>query len=501
MQQSFGVLNTIVLVVYLCAMVLVGVYFSKRSSGSQDEYFKAGGRVPAWAAGFSIWATTLSAITFMATPAKAFSGNWIFAAGNLAILAVAPIVLIYFVPFFRNLNVTTAYEYLEKRFDVKIRTLSSLIFILFHIFRVAIVIYLPTLAICAVSDLNPYIVSIVIGILCIIYTFLGGIEGVIWSDVIQGIILLCGAIFIILFAFNLMDWQVGSVISAAADQGKFLTKSDFSFSLVADTVPLVFIGAIFTNLYQYIGSQDVVQRYQSTASIEEVKKSLIMNCKLAFATIFLFYGMGTILYMYYTTTGAGLLPSDMIGDQLVPYFILTEMPAGIAGLIIAAIFAASQSTISSSLNSISACFTIDIYNRLFGNQDDAKGVRFAKLVIIICGILGTIIGLYFIKAGQSGMLDLFQQVLGTLGGPVVGIFILGVFSERTSARAALIGLIVSGFFVFWLQSQGLAAYIYAISSVFSSSVVAYSLSFIWPNQKEITGLTYKTLKRGEQNEI
>ncbi len=495
MEQSFGLLNSIVLVGYLAAMVLIGIYFSKKSNGSQDEYFKAGGRVPAWAAGFSIWATTLSAITFMATPAKAFSGNWVFAAGNLAILAVAPIVVIYFVPFFRNLNVTTAYEYLEYRFDVRLRTASSLIFILFHIFRVAIVIYLPTLAICAVSSLNPYVVSVLIGILCIIYTFLGGLEGVIWSDVIQGFILLFGGIFIILFAFGLMDWKVIEVIKSAGEQGKFFTAQDFSFSLVADTVPLVFIGAIFSNLYQYIGSQDVVQRYQATSSTKEVKKSLMMNCKLAFVTIFLFYGMGTILYMYYTTTGAGLLPEEMIGDQLVPFFILTEMPAGIAGLIIAAIFAASQSTISSSLNSISACFTVDIYNRLFGNKDDAKGVLFAKGVIIICGILGTILGLYFIKAGQSGLLDLFQQVLGTLGGPVVGIFILGVFSERTSATAAFIGLIISGIIVFALQSAPLATYIYAITSVFSSTVIAYGLSFIWPNKKDINGLTYKTLEK------
>lgn len=495
MDQSFGLLNSIVLVVYLGAMVLVGVYFSKKSNGSQDDYFKAGGRVPAWAAGFSIWATTLSAITFMATPAKAFSGNWVFAAGNLAILAVAPIVLIYFVPFFRNLNVTTAYEYLEQRFDVRLRTASSLIFILFHIFRVAIVIYLPTLAICAVSSLNPYLVSVIIGILCIIYTFLGGIEGVIWSDVIQGFILLCGAIFIILFAVNLMDWHVVSIVKDAATQGKFLTTDDFSFSLVADTVPLVFIGAIFTNLYQYIGSQDVVQRYQATSSTEEVKKSLIMNCKLAFVTIFLFYGMGTVLYMYYSTTGSGLLPQEMIGDQLVPYFVLTEMPAGVAGLIIAAIFAASQSTISSSLNSISACFTVDIYNRLFGNTDDAKAVYFAKVVIIVCGILGTVVGLYFINAGQSGLLDLFQQVLGTLGGPVVGIFILGVFSQRTSGTAAFIGLLVSGVLVFWLQSVEMASYIYAIASVFSSTAIAFGLSFIWPNKKDIDGLTYKTLKK------
>lgn len=492
-MQEFGMLNSLVLVVYLLAMLGIGFYFSKSSGNSQDDYFKAGGRVPGWAAGFSIWATTLSAITFMSTPAKAFSTNWVFAVGNLAILAVAPIVVIYFIPFFRSLDVTTAYEYLEQRFDVRLRVASSLIFMLFHIFRIAIVIYLPTLAICAVTNFNPYIVSIIIGILCIIYTFLGGLEGVIWSDVIQGIILLVGSILIIIWAFALMDWQVVDVVKDAANQGKFFTSEDFSFSLIRDTVPLVFIGAVFNNLYQYIGSQDVVQRYQATSSIEETKKSLKTNAKLAFITIFIFYGMGTVLYMYYTS-GAATLPNDMVGDQLVPYFVLTEMPAGIAGLIIAAIFAASQSTISSSLNSISACFTVDIYNRMFGNQDDQQGVKVAKIIIIICGILGTSIGLYFIKAGQSGMIDLFQQILGMLGGPVVGIFILGVFSQRTSASAAFIGLIVAGFIVFYLQSLGLAVYIYAICSVFTSTIIGLIMSYIWPNKKVITGLTYKTLR-------
>lgn len=492
-MQKFGIINSIVLIVYLLSMLGVGVYFSKRSANSQDDYFKAGGRVPGWAAGFSIWATTLSAITFMSTPAKAYSSNWVFSVGNLAILAVAPIVVVYFLPFFRSLDVTTAYEYLEQRFDIRLRLSSSLIFMLFHIFRIAIVIYLPTLAISAVTDFNPYLITVVIGILCIIYTFLGGLEGVIWSDVIQGMILLCGSILIIIWAFYLMDWQFVDTIAQAQEQGKFFVKSDFSFSLIRDTVPLVFIGAVFNNLYQYIGSQDVVQRYQATANIEETKKSLKTNAKLAFITIFIFYGMGTILYMYYTS-GNNSLPPDMIGDQLVPYFVITEMPAGIAGLIIAAIFAASQSTISSSLNSISACFTVDVYNRIYGNSDDQKAVKMAKIVIIISGCCGTLIGLYFIKAGQSGMIDLFQQILGMLGGPVVGIFILGVFSQRTSATSAFIGLILAAFVVFYLQSLALAPYIYAIASVFTSTIIGYLLSYIMPNKKNITGLTYKTLK-------
>ncbi|WP_242979239.1 sodium:solute symporter family transporter [Corynebacterium yudongzhengii] len=159
--------------VYLLAMLGVGIYFARRAGTSQDDYFKAGGRIPAWAAGFSIYATALSAITYMSTPEKAFLTDWAYAAGNLVIFAIVPILTAYYVPFFRKLNVATAYEYLEERFGVALRVVGSLLFVLYHFGRIAIVAYLPTLAITSVVDINPVLVAACVGILCIIYTFLG----------------------------------------------------------------------------------------------------------------------------------------------------------------------------------------------------------------------------------------------------------------------------------------------------------------------------------------
>jgi solute:Na+ symporter, SSS family len=192
-MTGFGVINYIVLGIYLLAVVGIGVYFSKRSGKDTDNFFKAGGRVPGWAVGVSIFATTLSAITFMSTPAKTYRTDWAFMGNNFAIVAITPVVIAFFVPFFRKLKVTTAYEYLEHRFDFKTRSLSSIIFMFFHVGRVAIVIYLPTLAISAVTNINPYLIVFAIGILCIISTFLGGVEGVIWCDVVQGFLLMGGA--------------------------------------------------------------------------------------------------------------------------------------------------------------------------------------------------------------------------------------------------------------------------------------------------------------------
>lgn len=221
---GFGTLNSIVLAVYLIAMLGIGVYFTKKAGESTDEFFKAGGNIPSWAVGFSIYATTLSAITFMATPEKAFNGDWTYAAGNFSIIAIIPILIHYYVPFFRKLNVTTAYEYLEERFNPSVRVVGSVLFSLFHIGRVAIVIYLPTVAITSVSTLNPFLVCAVIGLLCVVYSFLGGVEGVIWTDVIQGIILLGGAVLVIILgAYHVGGF--GHITQDALANGKIITAS------------------------------------------------------------------------------------------------------------------------------------------------------------------------------------------------------------------------------------------------------------------------------------
>src|SRR5690625_2813173 len=181
---GLGTVNWVVLIVYLIAMLGVGFYFTKRSGKNTDAFFTASGKIPAWAAGFSIYATTLSAITYMSTPEQAFLTDWSYAAGNIAIFAIVPLLVIFYIPFFRKLDVTTAYEYLEERFGPSIRVLGSVLFVLFHIGRVAIVIYLPTLAISSVTDINPALVAGAVGVLPVVYTFLLGIAGGITSTVV-----------------------------------------------------------------------------------------------------------------------------------------------------------------------------------------------------------------------------------------------------------------------------------------------------------------------------
>lgn len=334
-QVGFGTWNWVAVIAYLLIMLLIGAYFTKRASQNTDSFFTASGRLPSWAVGFSIYATTLSAITFMSTPEKAFLTDWSYIAGNIAIVAIIPLLIYFYVPFFKKLNVTSAYEYLEARFGPSVRIIGSLLFVLFHIGRVAIVIYLPTLAITAVSDMNPYVVASLVGILCILYTFLGGFEGVVWSDFIQGVILLGGAAAIIILGVSHLQDGMGTLISDAMENKKIISVDNWKLNSAAAAIPIIFLGNIFNNLHQYTASQDVVQRYQASDSMKETKKALWMNGALALISAPLFYGMGTMLYSFYSHEST--LPEGFNTSSIVPYFILTEMPPFVAGILIAAI--------------------------------------------------------------------------------------------------------------------------------------------------------------------
>lgn len=487
---EFGALNWAVIIVYLLGILGVGLYFTRRASTSTDSFFRAGGRIPAWAAGFSIYATTLSAITFMSTPEQAFLTDWSYAFGNLTIFAIVPLLIYFYIPFFRKLNVTTAYEYLEARFGPSIRVLGSLLFVLFHVGRVAIVIYLPTLAISSVTDIDPAFIAAIVGALCVIYTLLGGIEGVIWSDVIQGIILLVGAAIVVITAIASITGGIETLIQDAVDDGKFLTADNWTGAGAAPAaIPLIILGNVFNNLYQYTGSQDVVQRYQTTASLKDTARSLIVNGFLALLTIPLFYGMGTALYSYYSNDG--VLPEGFNTSAIVPYFIVTVLPAGVAGALIAAIFAAAQSTVSSSLNSISACIAVDIKDRFTSGPKST--VAFSRLVVLVAGVLGVGVSLYLSITDQDETWNLFLSVIGLFGVPIAAIFALGIFTRRASTVGVISGLVGASIIAGLIQFNDGNPFVVSVVAFIATLVVGYLVSLVTgPPRQSTVGLTVHT---------
>ena len=257
-NYTFGWINYAVIVLYLILLLGMGFYFSKRQKNS-DDYFKGGGRIPWWAAGISIFGTVLSAISFMAIPAKTFDADWRYLFSALGPVFVAPLVVILFLPFYHQLKVTSAYEYLEHRFNVKMRLIGSVFFILFQMGRISIILLLPAIALNVVTGFSIQYCILIMATMSIAYTIMGGIEGVIWTDVIQVIILFGGVFTALFWMINSMDQSFFNLIREASNQGK-LKMIDLSFSLREPTIWVVFFGGLFSNLAFYGSDQSVVHR-------------------------------------------------------------------------------------------------------------------------------------------------------------------------------------------------------------------------------------------------
>lgn len=434
-------LNWLVIALYFSVMFLIGLYFAKRNK-STDDYFKAGGRVPAIVTAMSIYATALSSISFIAIPASVYNNSWLLGMSGLGIILIIFWVAAVFVPFFRKIKVTTAYEYLGKRFDNKFRLVGSLSFIIFHIIRMAIVLYLPTLALKeALPSINPIILTVAVAIFCVAYTSMGGIEAVLWSDAIQTIVLLLGAFLIIIIGFASSPNGVAGGFQLLAKDGKIISPDFFSLDLAKTSIWAMILGGFVNSIYQYIGSQDIVQRYATNKNETEAKKSLYMNIPLLINGIFIFIGMGSALYIFFHTRVS--LPENINGNAILPYFVINYTPAGISGLILAAIFAAAQSTVSSSLNSVSTCITADLLPYFKPNMEDKSKLRFAQLSSWIVGIVSTLLAVRFLRVGQGDMFLYFQSITGLLGGPIASVFLAGIFFKNISSKDVWIGFIVS----------------------------------------------------------
>ena len=507
-KLSFGVVNWIVVVVYLLGMVAIGYWFMKREAASStDAYFRGGQKIPFWVAGLSIFATMLSAITFMAVPGTAYATNWNGYIGQWPILIIVPLVVMCYLPFYRRLNITTAYEYLEKRFNVATRVIGSVTFMLFHVGRVAIVLYLPALALSSVTDINIFAAISVIGILCIIYTVMGGIEAVVWTDAIQALVLIGGALLCFGLVVSQVDGGIGAIGSAMSEQGKGITASwdlgDLSIGKGSTSGFVLFVAFMMANFPSYTSGQDVVQRYVTTSSEKEAAKSLWMNIGMVLIGSAIFFGLGTALFVFYQEKPELMDPGLPAKDSVLPFFIMQNLPMGVAGLIIAGVFAAAQSTISSSLNSVATAFVTDVYGRLLKPESsDAQRLGVAKWVVIILGLVGIGVSSYLALMKTDEVFMLFNRFIGFALGPLGGLFALGIFSRRPNGKAGLFALIfgvVAVVSVYLMNEAGvidLMPLLYGAVGFFSTLLMGIVLGFfLCATDDEVAGLTIWTQKK------
>jgi len=485
MNSSFHILDWIVLIGYFAGTMGIGLYFYKRTRST--EGYTAGNRtLPGWVCGLSIFATFLSSISYLALPGKSFAANWNPFVFSLSIPLVTWISVKYFLPYYRKTQEISAYALLEKRFGLWARVYASTFYLLTQIARIAIVLYLMALPMQVIFGWDIYTILIVTGFAVTLYAFVGGIVAVIWTDAIQAIVLMTGAVLCVLFMLFNVEGGAGHVIEVAAASDKFSLGS-FGLDWQSSTFWVVLIYGIVINLQNFGIDQSYVQRYFAAGSDRAARKSLWLGSLLYVPISALFFFIGTTLFVFYdadngggkldnvrtvvarqqllqeggaeaapefamrqTEISQGLELAD-IGDRVFPYFIATELPAGVTGLLIAAIFAAAMSTVSTSLNSSATLLMSDYYKRFI--RKDADERHCMKVLYggtILWGILGTGLALVLVRLTQSA-LDMWWVLSGIFGGGMTGLFLLGMVSRKAGNTAGISAVVLGVLAILYLS--------------------------------------------------
>ncbi len=446
---SFGTLNWITLIVYLGGLLIVGFVCARQTQSAEDFYL--GGRsIPWWAAGISIFGTTLSAITYLALPARVFATNWSVIILNVGILIVAPLIAFAYIPQLRKINAVTAYQFLEDRFDIGLRFFGSASFIIFQLFRMGVVVFLPALALAAVTGFNLTLCILSIGLISTVYTAFGGIKAVIWTDVVQVVVLLGGAILALVLVTVKLDGGVTSLVVLGKEAGKF-ELPPIKWSWAADSFMVLLLGSVFSNaLVPYIADQAVVQRYLTTSSEREAQKAVWTNALLAIPATLIFSIMGIALFVFYKSNPELLGPLQK-NDQIFPWFVAHQMPAGLAGLVIAGVFAAAMSSLDSSMHSICTAISNDFVKRFRGEWSDEGQLKFARISVGLLGILGTVLALILSVLDTGHLFDFLIGLMGLIGSPLAGLFLLGLFVKRAGSAHAWMGVVCSLFAIVYAK--------------------------------------------------
>jgi SSS family solute:Na+ symporter len=446
----------------MTAVVACGCYFVRRSRVS-DAFMRAGGTLPGWVVGMSIFGTYVSSISYLALPGKAFSGNWNAFVFSLALPLAAWISTRYFVPFYRSGGHISAYYHLEKRFGLWARSYAVVCYLLTQMARVGSIMYLLALPLHLLLGWNMRSIILLTGGLVTLYTLMGGIEGVIYTDVVQSVVLVVGALICVALIPLTMPGGPSQLVRIAVQNQKFSLGS-FGPSLVDATFWVVLLYGLFMNLQNFAIDQSYIQRYLTAKSGHEAKKSVWLSALLYIPVSAFFFFIGTALFAYYTAQPE-LLPASIQaeiaqgkGDTVFPYFILHALPPGMAGFMIAAVFAAAMSTISSSLNCSATLTLCDVYRRFIRaepGERESMAVLYAST--LFWGIVGTGVGLAMIRIKSA--LDTWWMLSGIFGGGVLGLFLLGYVGRGVKGSAAVAAVIVGVVVITWMTLSPYAAWL------------------------------------------
>nr|WP_262918304.1 sodium:solute symporter [Mucilaginibacter straminoryzae] len=454
-------------------MIGVGLYFSRKNR-TASQFTKASGKIPGWALGLSLYATFLSSNTFLGVPGKAFGTNWNSFTFSISMPLAAIAASRYFIPFYRKIGSVSAYTNLENRFGTWARTYAVVCFLLTQLARMGSIFFGIAISLQALTELSMSSIMIVMGICIIVYTVLGGIEAVIWTEVVQGVIKTFGAILILALILKDLPGGIKDVIDVGLREQKFSLGS-FNANLSESTFWVVLLYGFFINLNNFGMDQNYVQRYHAAPSEKEARKSVWLCVYIYVPASLLFFFIGTSLFAYYqhhpemlnhvrevaaneklaaksgqsiAEISRSLKPEDY-GDKVMPNFMVNKIPSGLLGLIISAILSAAMSSISSSMNASATVFTEDIYKRYFKRDvNERQNIRILYIATVVFGIFGMGAGLAMI--GVKSVLDIWWELSGIFAGGMLGLFLLGLISKSSKNTEAIIATLIGIFVILWM---------------------------------------------------
>jgi SSS family transporter len=440
LSSRFSWLDYVIFISYLAAMVGVGVFFVKEQRTVKD-YFLAGRSMSYFTIAISVLAALFSGISYLGSPGEVYKYGLGFILFGLSFLIATPVTNIVFMPHFYQSRFYTAYQFLEERFSLQVRLLCSALFIVRVLFWLALVTYAPALALEQVTGMPLWFTIICTGVLTTIYTTLGGMKAVIWTDFMQFFVLLGGQMLIFIVAIA----HTPGGLSGVLDIGRQAGKLDLSFSLdpkVRITLWGLLFGGAVSSLVQMATDQVSVQRYMTATSIKEARRALWFKLCLLIPVFVAFYGSGLVIYAFYHVKGAvDPLAAGLISkpDQILPYFVVNELPRGLPGLLIAAVFGATMSATSSGINALTTATLVDFHQRFWRKSSNAEQVKLglARWLTLIYG--GLVIALAFFVGSLGPLLEASTTIIGMVGGPLLGIFLLAILVKSANAPGTVIG--------------------------------------------------------------
>ncbi len=485
-MNTFGTLNYLILGLYLAGMLGVGLFFSRRQENA-EMFFLGGRKLPWLAVAMSMYASVTSAITFIAVPGTAYEENIAFILVCIMSPIVAPFILLLFYPLYHRLRVTTSYEYIEKRFDRPARLAVAGLFVLARTGWLATVVYAPALAMSVVTGMPLWGCILMMGLLSTAYTALGGLAAVVWTDVIQFVILIGGTIWIAVSLTTGVEGGAGHIMALAKETGR-LHIVDWKFDLFAMSGPIVAISFFIQLMQDYGTDQVTVQRLMATGSLRKTVKSVAFNACTDFVIIALLLFIGLGLFAFFQLQE---LPADLSTDKIMPYYIIHHLPRGISGLLITAVFAAAMSSMDSGINSI-ATVLINDFRKPRGPDADSRrpvsdlkpqgsafqfqvsDVTLARILTVVLGVLATALAFYV--STLDSILDAFFGFMGLFSAPVLALFLLGVLTRKGNFKGWLIGLAASIVASLWIQNYTQIHKIYYIPVSFFTAIATALLA-------------------------